>query len=81
MLESPNARMLRRLAKQVDEFRHELPAGAAEPEERDVVREEPDTQFLIDEMQGYAKYTDELKAKVVGLMAGIRAFSATLSKA
>ena len=24
MLESPNARMLRRLAKQVDEFRHEL---------------------------------------------------------
>ena len=41
MLESPNARMLRRLAKQVDEFRHELPAGAAEPEERDVVREEP----------------------------------------
>lgn len=31
--------------------------------------------------QGYAKYTDELKAKVVGLMAGIRAFSATLSKA
>ena len=52
-----------------------------EPEERDVVREEPDTQFLIAEMQGYAKYTDELKAKVVGLMAGIRAFSATLSKA
>ena len=41
MLESPKARMLRRLAKQVDEFRHELPAGAAEPEERDVVREEP----------------------------------------
>ena len=54
---------------------------SAKPEERDVVREEPDTQFLIDEMQGYAKYTDELKAKVVGLMAGIRAFSATLSKA
>ena len=24
MLESPNARMLRRLAKQVDEFRHKL---------------------------------------------------------
>ena len=42
---------------------------------------ELDTQFLIAEMQGYAKYTDELKAKVVGLMAGIRAFSATLSKA
>ena len=36
---------------------------------------ELDTQFLIAEMQGYAKYTDELKAKVVGLMAGIRAFS------
>ena len=33
--------MLRRLAKQVDEFRHELPTGDAEPEERDVVREEP----------------------------------------
>ena len=42
---------------------------------------ELDTQFLIAEMQGYAKYSDELKAKVVGLMAGIRAFSATLSKA
>ena len=42
---------------------------------------ELDTQFLIAEMQGYAKYTDELKAKVVGLMAGIRVFSATLSKA
>ena len=42
---------------------------------------ELDTQFLIAEMQGYAKYTDELKAKVVGLMAGIRAFSATFSKA
>ena len=41
MLECSKARMLRRLAKQVDEFRHELPAGAAEPEERDVVREEP----------------------------------------
>ena len=42
---------------------------------------ELDTQFLIAEMQGYVEYSGELKAKVVGLMAGIRAFSATLSKA
>ena len=42
---------------------------------------ELDTQFRIAEMQGYAKHTDELKAKIVGLMAGIRAFSATLLKA
>ena len=42
---------------------------------------ELDTQFLIAEMQGYAKYTDELKAKVVVLMSVSRAFSATLSKA
>ena len=83
MLESPNARMpecskarmLRRLANEVYTITRTFP--------RDEVwgLAELDTQFLIAEMQGYARYSDELKARVAGLMAGIRAFSATLSKA
>ena len=41
---------------------------------------ELDTQFLIAEMQGYSSYSNDLKARIVGLMAGIRAFSATLAR-
>ena len=75
MLESSKARKLRRLANEVYTITRTFP--------RDEVwgLAELDTQFLIAEMQGYARYSDELKARVAGLMAGIRAFSATLSKA
>ena len=39
---------------------------------------ELDTQFIIAEKQGYAAYTNELRAEIMGLIAGIRKFYTTL---
>ena len=39
---------------------------------------ELDTQFIIAEKQGYAAYTNELRAEIMGLIAGIRKFYSTL---
>ncbi len=39
---------------------------------------EIDTQLLISEMQGFCTYSQELKAVLIGLAAGIRRFKASL---
>jgi len=41
---------------------------------------EIDSQLLIAEMQGYFTYSIEMKKKLIGITAGIRAFAATLSR-
>ena len=41
---------------------------------------ELDTQLMIAEMQGYAPYAHEMKARIIGLMAAIRKFTAALRK-
>ena len=41
---------------------------------------ELDTQLIIAEMQGYAPYAHEMKARIIGLMAAIRKFTAALRK-
>ena len=41
---------------------------------------ELDTQLILAEMQGYAPYAHEMKARIIGLMAAIRKFTAALRK-